>query len=296
MAEAIFESRTVEVDAATLEIFVGAGSGAVLCTTHPFTPPDGNTPETLRTNQYIRTLAAAGQLVVVNPRGMGRSSAIREPQDLTMQRLADDLEAVRTALGYGRWAMVGGSSGGQVALLYALAYPDVLNALVLFSIGPVGASVLENTDALCSPNNPAHAGPTPHVQLGVEPSALCRSAAEWRQLRPDLWSYWADGRPVLMLPRPAGAPPLLRHRAALEEFGSIDVEARLHAIRVPTLVMCARHDALIPLVECERLRAIPGSKLVVLESSGHGLEEIEIVGSELRKFLAAQFNPTLSSE
>ena len=288
--DTVFESRGVEVDSAKLEVFVGRSSGPPLCTTHPFAPPQGNTPETLQSSPYIRALASAGQLVVVNPRGTGRSSAIRSPQDLTMQLLADDLEAVRKALGFERWAVVGGSSGGQVALLHALAYPDALNALVLFTIGPVGLAVLESSEALGSPSHPTYAGSAGSAHLEVEASALGGSAAEWRQLRPDLWSYWEDGRPVLMLPRPRAGPPPLRHRAALEEFGAIDVEGRLQAIRAPTLVFCARHDALIPPVECERLRGIPGAQVVVLESSGHALEEIDVVGTHLRAFIAARSN------
>jgi pimeloyl-ACP methyl ester carboxylesterase len=105
-------------------------------------------------------------------------------------------------------------------------------------------------------------------------------------VRPDLWCYCEGGVPRLMLPRRADAPLSDRHRAALEELIAFDVAADLGSIGVPTLVVCARRDELIPLCECERLAAIPGAELVVLEESGHGLEEIDRFGEAVGRFLA----------
>jgi pimeloyl-ACP methyl ester carboxylesterase len=77
-----------------------------------------------------------------------------------------------------------------VALLYALGYPDAIGALVLLSMGPVGAAVLANRDALGSPLHATHGRAATGVPLAVEPAVLGRPRAEWRQLRPGLWSYW----------------------------------------------------------------------------------------------------------
>jgi pimeloyl-ACP methyl ester carboxylesterase len=53
----------------------------------------------------------------------------------------------------------------------------------------------------------------------------------------------------------------------------------------PTLLVCGRRDDLVPLHECDRLAAIPGAQLVVLDASGHALEEINQIGSLLQPFL-----------
>jgi pimeloyl-ACP methyl ester carboxylesterase len=50
--------------------------------------------------------------------------------------MADDLEAVRRALGIASWTIWGMSGGSMVAQVYARRHPDALQALVLDSAGP----------------------------------------------------------------------------------------------------------------------------------------------------------------
>jgi len=54
------------------------------------------------------------------------------------------------------------------------------------------------------------------------------------------------------------------------------VRAQLGALRLPTLIVCGRHDRLVAPGSCTALRAlIPGSDLVVLEQSGHEVAEAD---------------------
>jgi proline iminopeptidase len=288
LSELMFDQRFVEAEGAQLEVFVARAAGPFICTTHPFIPAGGNTLETLKTSAYIRALAAAGRLVVVNPRGMGNSSPAKRVDDLTLRQLADDLEAVRRGLGVGKWIVAGGSSGAHVALLYALAYQGALRGLLLFTTGPAGAELLEDPKALGSPRHPRHAKISESAPLRTEPSELGRAGAQWRQLRADLWCYCEDGTARLMLPRRDEALPSARHRAAMEEFADFDVAMELGQIRTPTLVVCGRRDELIPLGECERLAAIPGAELVVLGESGHGLDEMDAFETAVRRFVTAR--------
>ena len=65
--------------------------------------------------------------------------------------------------------------------------------------------------------------------------------------------------------------------------------ARYGDIAVPTLLLWGRHDTIVPLDIGERLhRAIPGSRLVVIDDAGHlpHEERPEPVLRELEKFLA----------
>ena len=58
--------------------------------------------------------------------------------------------------------------------------------------------------------------------------------------------------------------------------GDVDVTSLLPQVRVPTLVMHARHDARVPFELGRRLAAgIPGARLVPLESQKHVLMEGE---------------------
>jgi pimeloyl-ACP methyl ester carboxylesterase len=48
---------------------------------------------------------------------------------------SSDAEALRQALGFDKWAVLGHSFGGNVALEYALRYPRSLSHLILMDTG-----------------------------------------------------------------------------------------------------------------------------------------------------------------
>ncbi len=54
---------------------------------------------------------------------------------MTWENLTADADALRQKLGFERWAVLGHSFGGHVALEYALRYPDSLSHLVLLDTG-----------------------------------------------------------------------------------------------------------------------------------------------------------------
>ncbi|MGE3597024.1 MAG: alpha/beta fold hydrolase [Dehalococcoidia bacterium] len=68
------------------------------------------------------------------PRGCGRSSAT-PPYDL--EASLTDLDALREALGYDRWIVGGHSAGADLALAYALTYPERTRAVICMSGGRV---------------------------------------------------------------------------------------------------------------------------------------------------------------
>jgi pimeloyl-ACP methyl ester carboxylesterase len=73
--------------------------------------------------------------------------------------------------------------------------------------------------------------------------------------------------------------------------GDADVTALLSQVRVPTLVMHARHDARVPFESGRRMAAgIPGARFVPIESQNHVMLEgepgLERFLEEMRAFLA----------
>src|SRR3546814_11831106 len=74
-------------------------------------------------------------------------------------------------------------------------------------------------------------------------------------------------------------------------MGRRDHSATLVAIRVPTLVLCGRQDALTPLVDHQAMAAgISDSRLVVVEDCGHlaTIERPAPVNAALRRWLLAE--------
>lgn len=83
-----------------------------------------------------------------------------------------------------------------------------------------------------------------------------------------------------------GKDAFLRQERAI--IGRIDSRPHLAAIQCPTLVVAARNDALMPVEILEELaRGIPGSRLAIVEESGHmaSLEQPDEVLRLLREWL-----------
>jgi pimeloyl-ACP methyl ester carboxylesterase len=88
---------------------------------------------------YLASLAALidGEFTVVrfDQRGCGRSTGHGCP--FTIAQAVDDMDQVRAALGFSRWAVAGHSWGAELALRYAARHPDLVTAVAY--IAGVGA-------------------------------------------------------------------------------------------------------------------------------------------------------------
>jgi proline iminopeptidase len=69
-------------------------------------------------------------LVFYDHRCNGRSEGA-DVTSMTWENLTADAEMLRKTLGFDKWAILGHSFGGMVALEYALRYPQYLSHLIL---------------------------------------------------------------------------------------------------------------------------------------------------------------------
>jgi len=223
----------------------------------------------------FRRLADRFTLVFYDHRCNGRSTGA-PVTTMTWENLTADADALRERLGFERWAVLGHSFGGHVALEYALRYPDRVARLVLVDTGG---------DAWWSRENAAEV----LVRRGYSPklAALCRRFFHGR-IRPN------EMMPALLRMGPAyyhrRGLSLLRRMArdllagewrtktrseALIFAGRTLVDGwtvmdRLGEIRAPTLVIGGRDDFLFPPEHQAQLAAgIPGARLRIIERAGH---------------------------
>jgi proline iminopeptidase len=82
----------------------------------------------------FRRCADRFTLIFCDHRCNGRSEGA-PVSSMTWENLSADADALRQRLGFERWAVLGHSFGGHVALEYALRYPDSLSHLVLLDTG-----------------------------------------------------------------------------------------------------------------------------------------------------------------
>jgi pimeloyl-ACP methyl ester carboxylesterase len=239
----------------------------------------------------FRRLADRFTLVFYDHRGNGRSTG--PPSSMTWENLTADADALRQRLGFGKWAVLGHSFGGHVALEYALRYPDRLSHLVLLDTGGDSHWARQNALELL-----AERGHSPEkVELVRRWFSGEFAPREWWPIFlriSSAYSYdtslWPILREVLrggwrFKPRPEAL--IFSGRHLLPGWTVMD---RLGEITVPTLVMAGRDDFVFP-PECQRELAagIPGASLRIVERAGHSpdLEQPAEVMEAVSDFLSA---------
>lgn len=238
----------------------------------------------------FRDCADRFTLVFYDHRCNGRSAG-PPVSSMTWENLTADADALREKLGFEKWAVLGHSFGGHVALEYALRYPDSLSHLVLLDTGADSRWSRQNAPELL-----AARGYSPEkVELvrrfftgEIAPNEMLRGllsfgGAYYHQpslrllVRDMLAGEWRTKmRPQALI---------FAGRYLLKDWTVMD---RLGEIKAPTLVMAGRDDFLFPPEHQEELAAgIPQARLRIIERAGHNAhsEQPAEVMAALREFL-----------
>jgi proline iminopeptidase len=236
---------------------------------------------------YLLPLARTNKLVFIDERGSGRSEKLEDVKQYTVEKMADDVEAVREELELGKISLLGHSYGGVLAEAYALRYPEHLSHLILAS---TFASTREMNQVLAKIKSQMPPGDLA-LTNALEHAGLFGKGERWQHGRyPDKYATlaWGDGYfPKLYGARPdpnydpqaqntSTAWDLYREMwGSHGEFvidgnlSSVEYLDRLPTIKAPTLILAGDHDECDPAMSREMSAKIKGSKLVILPNSGH---------------------------
>lgn len=254
-------------------VLMHGGPGVDHSTMHPFRP-----------------CADQFTLVLYDHRCNGRSVG-PDVTTMTWENLTADADALRQALGFDRWAVLGHSFGGMVALEYALRYPQSLSHLIL--VDTCGDSRWAQEKA---PEALAQRG------FDAETVALARrffnGRIEPNEMQPAMRKfggayYHRPTLPLLAREVLAGIRMKTRPEALIFGFGQLlkgwTVMDRLGEITVPSLVVAGRHDFQFPPEHQTALASgLPNAHLSIIEGAGHNApsEQPAAVVAEVRRFLA----------
>lgn len=208
---------------------------------------------------WLLAMMEHGRVVRYDERGNGLSDW--NTPSIAFDDFVDDLESVVDAAGLDRFDLLGISQGGAVSIAYAVRHPDRVRRMILYGAYPMGWRVralpgeIERREAMLTltregwgQNNPA-----------------------FRQMFTSL--FFPDASHEEMewfneLQRMTTSP-VNAERLQLA-FGAIDVRPLLAQVKVPTIVLHARDDAVIPFSAGRAIAAgIPGAEFVALESRNH---------------------------
>jgi pimeloyl-ACP methyl ester carboxylesterase len=198
---------------------------------------------------------AAFRRLTVECRGHGRSGA-GDPSRFSIGTFADDVAAFIEATGRTPLVVGGISMGAAIALRLAVVRPELVRGLILARPAWV-------TDA--APENMA-----PNAEVGRLLAALPADAAQRTYLASDMARRLAEAAPDNLAslngfftrePLPITAALL----QAISKDGPGVSTRDLRALRVPTLVIGHRRDAIHPFAHAETLASlIPAARLVTI--------------------------------
>lgn len=206
---------------------------------------------------FVEPLSANNRLIFMDFFDQGRSSRMTEPYSQTIQ--IEAVHALLDHLSLERVNLIGISYGGEVALQFAIKYPERLERLALFNttaktgpwlkdIGEAWNLAAGNADAYYLTTIPVIYSPGFYVKN-----------YDWLNSRRELL------RTVFSNPDFTAAMERLVNSAA-----NYDVSEEIHRISTPTLVVSCEQDYLTPMDEQRFIAAqIPNSHRVIIPDCGH---------------------------
>jgi pimeloyl-ACP methyl ester carboxylesterase/DNA-binding winged helix-turn-helix (wHTH) protein len=210
-------------------------------------------------SHLLQALAAEYRLIRYDARGNGLSDW--DVRELSFEAFVRDLESVVEAIGLKRFPLLGVSQGCAVSIAYAVRHPERVSHLILYGgyargKGKRGSQrEIEEAAALIT-----------LMRLGWG-----QDNAAFRQIFTSL--FLPEGTAQQMqwfndLQRKTASPEnAARFREAVDQ---IDVTRFLPLVKVPTLVLHCRDDAVVPFDEGRRIATgIRGARFVSLDGRNH---------------------------
>ncbi|MFD1928781.1 alpha/beta fold hydrolase [Sporosarcina siberiensis] len=261
----------IETTRGSFEVFV-KGEGEPICVTHLYSAYNE------KGNTFANPFTEHGTVYLVNLRGAGNSVGSVHKDDLSMADSILDLEAIRAALQFEKWAFAGHSTGGMLGLVYAIQAPDSLRRIVIGGAAASKAYMQHPGSIYCTdnPNNGRLREILSSLNNPATPVEKKKSLnREWTEMsiyRPEKYDQYFNK------PNSGSVVPERLDYYSYTELPNYDITAQLPQITIPTTVYCGLHDAQCPHVFSEEIaNAIPNAKLFTFNDSNHSpfVEEAE---------------------
>jgi proline iminopeptidase len=239
---------------------------------------------------YLDPLCDRFRLILVDLRAQGKSDVCPE-STWTLEQMAKDCVLLAEALHLHKYAILGHSYGAFVALQNAVDFPGHAAQTIVSSGIPSArflSVVQKNLDAL----EPVEI--REQVKASWDRESRVQTQEEFAQLMHDQMPFHFGNPLDLRIAEyeertkdTVYAPAMLRSFSQ-NDYGSIEVEARLRNVTQPVMVCAGRLDRVCTAEAAETTaKGLPDSELVIFEQSGHMtfVEETELYLKVVRDFL-----------
>jgi pimeloyl-ACP methyl ester carboxylesterase len=260
---------TIDVNGQTLYYEVHGEGEPLLCVM-------GLAADTLAWMLQVPAFSAGYRTVIFDNRDVGQSSMADGPYELA--DMAQDALALADALELDSFHLLGASMGGAIAQEIALAAPERIRTLTLAVTFAAGGNWAQKLSEVWA-TRVRRASREERVD-----ELMLLTFSEQFFENPDQVEF-VRGM-MLQNPHPQDAEAFARQ---LDAASRHDARERLRSLQLPTHVIGAEHDILVPIWKSHELaELIPGAQLTVLEGVPHGVnvEGAERFNSAVLGFIA----------
>ena len=203
------------------------------------------------------------RVITYNARGYPPSEAPESLDDYTQEQAVDDLRGLLEHLKIERAHIGGLSMGGNVALNFGLTYPEMARSLIVAGTGsgstdpePFRRNVNARADLMRAGGMEAMGD---YLNSGTRVQLLRKDPLGYEEFRRGFLEHSPIGSALTFSGVQGRRPPIF------------DLEERMRAMEVPTLIMTGDEDE--PCIEPSVFmkRCIPRSGLVVMPQAGHAI-------------------------
>ena len=271
-------SRTLDVNGLALHYLDWGNPGAL-----PVVCVHGYTSSAQAFNALARRLLERYHVVALDVRGHGESAWSKSGAYQYGDQV-DDLAAAVDKLGLSRFALIGTSMGGIIAMAYAGAYPERLTHLVINDIGPdVETGSQRITQMVGSrPDEFATLEDAMAYRRQMSPIVAGRSLDDQHELALGVLRRRPDGRWIWKMD-----PAYIRQRVERGAPQRPALWPALAQVTCPTLVVWGTDSDVISEAQARRMvQTLPQGELVVVPGIGHAPTLVEpAVLTALERFL-----------
>jgi proline iminopeptidase len=231
---------------------------------------------------YLDPLGEDFRVVYVDERGQGRSDRV-DPQTLSLEVFARDVDLLAEALELEHFALLGHSFGAIIATFHATELGTAA-AYVISGGGDASDALTADVDASfeeLGDNRDA-------IAASWEAEKTVATEDEFRELwRTQMPFHFHGEAPEGYGDDTVGSPEVLRHFANAG-YGDFDYRPKLGEVHKPTLVIVGAHDrTTTPRAARVLHEGIENSELVLVPDAGHMsfVEQPDVYLDAVRRFL-----------